>query len=77
MDTFEELLEAIEAYSDAKAEYKKASQNCVVGYFLHREREALTRTKKRLQEALDAHIKSVATKVDCHICEELGPGACQ
>lgn len=59
MDTFEALLEAIEAYSDAKAEYKKASQNCVVGYFLHREREAVDRTKKQLREALEAHIKHV------------------
>lgn len=59
MDTFDELLEAFEAYSDAKAEYNKASETCVVGYFLHREREARDRAKKRLGEALEAHIKHV------------------
>lgn len=59
MDTFEALLEAMEAYSDAKAEYKKASQNCVVGYFLHREREALDRAKKQLKETLDAYVSRV------------------
>jgi hypothetical protein len=79
MDTFEALLEALEAYSDAKAEYKKAKDSCQHshGYFLHHEREVLDRTKKRLNEALGAHIKAVTMKVDCHICEELGPGNCQ
>jgi hypothetical protein len=62
MDTFEALLEAIEAYSDANAEYKKAKASCQHShqYFLHHEREALDRTKKHLKEALEAHIKQVA-----------------
>jgi len=61
MDTFKALLEAIEAYSDAKAEYKKVSENVRFdrGYFCAREQGELDRAKKQLREALEAHIRHV------------------
>jgi len=59
MDTFEELLEAIEAYSDANASYKKAREGAREAYFFSRESTERDRTKKRLREALDAHIRHV------------------
>ena len=45
MDTFENLLEALESYSDAKAEYNKAKALCQHShqYLLHHEREWLDR----------------------------------
>lgn len=60
MDTFEELLEAIEAYSDAKAAYSKAKEGARSAYFYGREENERDRTKKRLREALEAHIRHVA-----------------
>lgn len=65
MDPFETLLEAIEAYSDAKAQYKAASENVRYdrGYFCARENQAVISAKKRLKEALDGYIsRVVATK---------------
>ena len=59
MDTFEELLEAIEAYSDAKAAYNKAKEGARSAYFYGREENDRDRTKKRLERALEAHIKYV------------------
>lgn len=59
MDTFEDLLAAVEAYSDAKAEYNKAKEGCREAYFLHPERERLDHAKKQLREALEAHVQKI------------------
>lgn len=61
MDTFEDLLAAVEAYSDAKAEYKAASANVRFdrAYFCARENQLVITAKKRLNEALEAHIRKV------------------
>jgi hypothetical protein len=62
MDTFDELLEAFEAYSDAKAAYKLVAEKVPYerGYFCHREATAVEKAKKQLRQALEAHIKHVA-----------------
>lgn len=59
MDTFEKLLEAIEAYSDARAEYKKAKEGCQNYYFLDREIERLNSSKDALRHAVAAHVMEV------------------
>ncbi len=61
MDTFDVLLEKIEQYSQASAEYKAATERVRYdrGYFCSRERETLDRAKKQLREALDEHIRCV------------------
>lgn len=59
MDTFEDLMEALEAYSDAKAAYNKAKDGARSSYFYGREENERDRMKKRLKAALEAHIKHV------------------
>lgn len=63
MDLFETLLEAIEAYSDAKATYKASMENVRYdrGYFCSKEREACDRAKRQLKEALDEYIRRVVS----------------
>lgn len=63
MDTFEELLEAVESYSDAKAVYKAASEKVRydVRYFCAREYQVLIAAKKRLKEALDKYVVEAAS----------------
>lgn len=61
MDPFESLLEAIEQFSAAAAEYKTAAEKVRFdrGYFLHTEIEARDRAKKQLREALDSYIRQI------------------
>lgn len=59
MDTFEILIEAIEQYATAAAEYKAAADKVAYekAYFCSREADARDSAKKQLREALDAHIR--------------------
>jgi len=61
MDPFESLLEAIEKYSTAKAEYNAATANVRYdrGYFCAHEQQVLITAKKQLKEALDGYVRQV------------------
>jgi hypothetical protein len=65
MDTFEALLEAIEQYAAAAAEYKSIAEKVPYerDYYCHREIAARDRAKMQLKQALDLHIRgTVAMK---------------
>jgi hypothetical protein len=67
MGAFENLLAAIESYSDAKAEYKAAMENCRYGQdrrsLCTREEQALITAKFKLKECLDFYVRyAVAMK---------------
>lgn len=59
MIAFENLLEAIETYSVANAEYKAAMEKVRYdrGYFCARETQARITAKFRLKEALDEYVR--------------------
>lgn len=63
MGAFEKLLEAIEKYAAANAEYKAASEKVRYdrGYFCAREAEAKEAAKLQLKEALDFYVHYVVS----------------